>query len=48
MTIFGAVSKPFLVRNNNHGQLYYLMFAAHKTSSVELAQPFLELGAADC
>jgi three-Cys-motif partner protein len=47
MTIFGAVSKPFLVRNNSHGQLYYLMFAAHKASSVELAQPFLELGAAD-
>ncbi|MDX1928313.1 MAG: three-Cys-motif partner protein TcmP [Pirellulaceae bacterium] len=48
MSVFGAVSKPYLVRNNNQGQLYYLMFAAHRTSSVELAQSFLELGSADC
>jgi three-Cys-motif partner protein len=46
-TIFGAVSKPFLVRNNNHGQLYYLMFAAHKASSVRIAQPFLDLGVSE-
>ncbi len=46
-TIFGSVSKPYLVRNNNEGQLYYLMFAAHKISSVGIAQQFLELGVSE-
>ena len=43
-TIFAVVSKPYLVRNMNVGQVYYLIFAAHKTSSVDLAQNFLDLG----
>jgi len=43
-TIFGAISKPSLIRNNNEEQLYYLIFAAHKASSVNLAQDLLDLG----
>lgn len=40
--IFAEVSKPFLVRSSAGGQLYYLLVASHRGSTVSLAQELLK------
>lgn len=40
--IFAEVSEPFLVRSSSEGQLYYLLVASHRSSTVRLAQDVLQ------